>query len=101
MMVRKEHEFTDHIGVGVKHGIENKDTQVSVGVSRKYESSGLMVKVKQENSKAHASFEVPLTGNLRLGMNDSCDLLAFVKNPRDGDSHMYKMGVTLRYQETE
>ena len=89
----------DEMGVGVNYTLESKESVVTAGFGRLWNSSGIHAKGKVENTVASLSLSFGVTDRLRLTLCDSINLVNYAKNPKDGDSHKYKMGVSLAYTE--
>lgn len=85
------------MGVGVNYAIESKESVFTAGFGRTFKSTDMELKAKVENTRVIGSFSFKLTDRLRLNMTESVDVVNYAKNPKDGDSHKYKMGVNLIY----
>lgn len=55
------------------------------------------VKGKVENTTAFVALSFNVTDRVRLNLSDSINIVNYAKNPKDGDSHKYKMGISLVY----
>ena len=55
------------------------------------------VKGKIENTTAFVALSFNVTDRVRLNLSDSINIVNYAKNPKDGDSHKYKMGISLVY----
>ena len=55
------------------------------------------VKGKVENTTAFVALSFNVTDRVRLKLSDSINIVNYAKNPKDGDSHKYKMGISLVY----
>lgn len=87
-------------GFGARYNFTSQEPEVSVGMNLEMKDSEINFKVKQENTRSSGEVEIPLGKNVTLVAAESLDLVALAKNPRDGDSHNYKFGVSLVYSET-
>lgn len=85
------------MGVGVNYKIESKESVVTAGFGRYFNSSKMHLKAKAENTVVTGIASVGLTERLRVVVSESIDVVPYLKNPKDGDSHKYKMGVSLIY----